>query len=68
MAGLSYKIKKNEGTSTAKTEGNIDKFINIVEEIIENPNSIGFEDGTYQGETNREVESLIYIMKKIIEL
>ena len=68
LAGLSYKIKKNEGTSTAKTEGNIDKFINIVEEIIENPNSIGFEDGTYQGETNREVESLIYIMKKIIEL
>ena len=58
LAGLPYKIKKNGGTSTARTEENIDKFMDVVEEIIENPNSIWFEDGTYQGGTNREVESI----------
>ena len=58
MAGLPYKIKKNGGTSTARTEENIDRFMDIVEEILENPNNIWFEDGTYQGGTNREVESI----------
>ena len=32
--------------------------MDVVEEIVENPNSIWFEDGTYQGGTNREVESI----------
>ena len=58
LAGLTYKIKKNGGTSTARTEENIDRFMDVVEEIVENPNSIWFEDGTYQGGTNREVESI----------
>lgn len=58
LAGLPYKIKKNGGTSTARTEENMDRFMDVVEEIVENPNSIWFEDGTYQGGTNREVESI----------
>ena len=58
LAGLPYKIKKNGGTSTARTEENIDRFTDVVEEIVKNPNSIWFEDGTYQGGTNREVESI----------
>ena len=58
LAGLPYKIKKNGGTSTARTEENIDRFMDVVEEIVENPNSIWFEDGTYQGGTNRQVESI----------
>ena len=58
MAGLPYKIKKNEGTSTARTEANIDGFMDTVEEIVENPNSIWFEEGTYPGGTSREVESI----------
>lgn len=58
LAGLPYKIKKNGGTSTARTEENIDRFMDVVEEIVENPNSIWFEDGTYQGGTNREVKSI----------
>ncbi len=58
LAGLPYKIKKNGGTSTSRTEENIDRFIDVVEEIVENPNSIWFEDGTYQGGTDREVESI----------
>ena len=58
LAGLPYKIKTNGGTSTAKTEENIDRFMDVVEEIVENPNSIWFEDGTYQGGTNRQVESI----------
>jgi hypothetical protein len=62
LAGLPYKIKKNGGTSTARTEENIDRFMDVVEEIVENPNSIWFEDGTYQGGTDREVESInIYL-------
>jgi hypothetical protein len=36
--------------------------MDVVEEIVENPNSIWFEDGTYQGGTDREVESInIYL-------
>lgn len=58
LAGLPYRIKKNGGTSTARTDENIDRFMDVVEEIIENPNSIWFEDGTYQGGTNREVKSI----------
>nr|YP_010472364.1 hypothetical protein N4L43_pgp145 [Pleurosigma intermedium]UVG41975.1 hypothetical protein [Pleurosigma intermedium] len=58
LAGLPYQIKKNGGTSTARTEENIDRFMDVVEEIIENPNSIWFEDGTYQAGTNREVKSI----------
>ena len=58
LAGLTYKIKKNGSTSTARTEENIDRFMDVVEEIIENPNRIWFEDGTYQGGTNREVKSI----------
>lgn len=33
LAGLPYRIKNNGGTSTAKTEENIDRFMDIVEEI-----------------------------------
>ena len=58
LAGLPYKIKKNGGTSTARTEENIDRFTDVVEEIVENPNSIWIEEGTYQGGTDREVESI----------
>ena len=58
LAGLPYKIKKNGGTSTARTDENIDGFMDAVEEIVENPNSIWFEEGTYQGGTSREVESI----------
>lgn len=69
LAGLPYKIKKNGGTSMVITEENIDKFMDVVEKIVENSNSILFEDGTYQSGTNREVESInIYIIKKKIEL
>lgn len=32
--------------------------MDVLEEIVENPSSIWFEDGTYQRRTNREVESI----------
>ena len=32
--------------------------MDLVEEIVENPHSIWFEDGTYQGGTTREVETI----------
>lgn len=32
--------------------------MDVIEEIVENPNSIWFEDGIYQRGTNREVESI----------
>jgi hypothetical protein len=58
LAGLSYFIKKNGGTSTLRTEKNVDVFTDMVEEIVENSNSIWFEGGTYQRGTTREVESI----------
>lgn len=50
--------KKNGSTSTLKTEENVDIFINAVEEIVYDPNSLWFEKRTYQGGTDREVESI----------
>lgn len=32
--------------------------MDVVEKIVENPNSIWFEEGTFQGGTTREVESI----------
>ena len=58
LAGLPYSIKKNGSTSTLKSEKNIDIFMNAVEQIVYDPNSIWFEEGTYQGGTDREVESI----------
>jgi hypothetical protein len=58
LAGLPYFIKKNGGTSTLRTEKNVDVFTDVVEEIVENSNSIWFEGGTYQRGTTREVESI----------
>lgn len=58
LSGLPYSIKKNGGTSTLRTEENVDVFMDVVEEIVENPNSIWFEEGTYQGGTTREEESI----------
>ena len=58
LAGLPYTIKKNGSTSTLKTEENVDIFMDTVEEIVYNPNSLWFEEGTYQGGTDREVESI----------
>ena len=46
------------GTSTLRTEENVDRFIDIVEETVENPNSIWFEEGTQLAGTDREVESI----------
>lgn len=58
LAGLPYSIKKNGSTSTLKTEENVDIFMDAVEEIVYDPNSLWFEEGTYQGGTDREVESI----------
>jgi hypothetical protein len=58
LADLPYSIKKNGGTSTLRIEKNVDVFTDVVEEIVENPNSIWFEGGTYQRGTTREIESI----------
>ena len=58
LAGLPYSVKKNGATSTLRTEGNVDVFMDVVESVVEDPNSIWFEEGTYQGGTSREVESI----------
>jgi hypothetical protein len=46
------------GTSTPKTEENVDIFMDVVESVVKDPNSIWIEEGTYQGNTTREVESI----------
>nr|QUS63772.1 hypothetical protein [Haslea silbo] len=58
LAGLPYSIKKNGSTSTLKTEENVDMFMDTVEEIVYDPNNLWFEEGTYQGGTDRELESI----------
>ena len=58
LAGLPYSVKKDGSTSTLKTEENVDVFMDVLEEIVYDPNSSWFEEGSYQGGTSREVESI----------
>lgn len=58
LAGLPYSIKKNGSTSTLKTEENVDIFMDAVKEIVYDPNSLWFEEGTYQRGRDQEVESI----------
>jgi hypothetical protein len=58
LAGLPYSVKKNGSTSTLKTEENVDIFMDVVEEIVYDPNTLWFEEATYQGGTDRELESI----------
>ena len=58
LVGLPYTIKKNGSTSTLRTEENINVFMDVVEGIVEDPNSIWYEEETYQGGTICEVDSI----------
>jgi hypothetical protein len=58
LAGLPYSVKNNGSTSTLKTEENVDIFMDVVEEIVYDPNTLWFEEATYQGGTDREIESI----------
>jgi len=58
LAGLPYSVKKDGSTSTLKTKENVDIFMDVVEEIVYDPNTLWFEEATYQGGTDREVESI----------
>jgi hypothetical protein len=58
LASLPYSVKNNGSTSTLKTEENVDIFMDVVEEIVYDPNTLWFEEATYQGGTDREVESI----------
>lgn len=40
LAGLPYSIKKDGSTSTLKTEENVDIFMDAVEELVYDPNSL----------------------------
>ena len=56
IAGLPYYIKNNGSTSTLKTEENVDTFMDVMEHVVYDPNSICYEEGTYKANTNRELE------------
>jgi len=58
LAGLPYSVKKNGSTSTLRTEENVDIFMDAVEEMVYDPNTLWFEEATYQGGTDRELESI----------
>lgn len=64
LAGLDYRVKKNGGTSTLRTEENVDDFMDVLEKIIRDEDTIWFEKGHYQGNTTREMESLNLYNKK----
>jgi hypothetical protein len=40
LAGLPYRIKANGETSNPKTEENVYIFMEVVEEVVEDPNNI----------------------------
>lgn len=48
-------LSKKGGTSTVKTEENVDIFMDVMEEIVYDPNSVWFEEGSYQRDTDREI-------------
>jgi hypothetical protein len=55
---LPYTIKANGGTKTEKTDQNV---LKMMQSIVNMPNREGvewFEDGTYQGSTNRGFEAI----------
>lgn len=58
LAGLPYSVKKNGSTSTSRTEENVTVFMDVVEEIVYDPNSLWFEEATYQAGTDRELKSI----------
>lgn len=58
LAALPYSVKKNGSTSTSRTEENVTVFMDVVEEIVYDPNSLWFEEATYQAGTDRELESI----------
>lgn len=58
LAGLPYKVKGNGGTSTLRTDETVDAFMDVIKEMVEDPNNIWFEEGIYQGGTTREEESI----------
>lgn len=44
IAGLPYSIKNNGSTSTSKTEENVNNFMDLVEHVVHDPNSIWYEE------------------------
>ena len=65
---LFYTIKANGGTKTEKSDYNTLKMMRSIVDMPNRDNVLWFEDGTYQGGTNREFEAIhIYDLdKKII--
>ncbi len=63
LAGLPFHITPKGATSTLKSSANVDHFMDVVEAIVYDPNSTWFEEGTYQGNTDRK-EEVIYVYSK----
>lgn len=64
FVGFTLLCQKNGSTSALKTEENIDIFMNMVEDIVYDPNSLWFEEETYQASTDRELESITIYNEK----
>lgn len=50
---LPYRVKENGNRVTAKTEENIDRFIDSITNMPYRKNIQWFDNGTYQGNTDR---------------
>ena len=63
--GLPYTVKTNDGTKTEKTDDNTLKMMRSVVDMPNRDNVRWFEDGTYQGGTDRGFEAIhIYDLDK----
>lgn len=56
--GLPYTIKENRGTKTEKTNDNALKMMRSIVNMPNRNNVRWFENGTYQGNTNRSFEAI----------
>jgi len=62
---LPYTVKSNGGTKTDKTDDNALKMMRFIVDMPNRENVRWFEDGTYQGGTDREFEAIhIYDLDK----
>ncbi len=58
LAGLPFDLTPKGTTKTLVTEEQIDRFIDVIAIIAEDPDSEWWEKETYQAETTREIDSI----------
>jgi len=56
--GLPYTETDKRGTKTLRIEDNINVFMDSIENLVYDSDTVWFNEGIYQGGTDREVETI----------